>query len=132
MSLWNLANADSTLQGEGKRHHGLMYVSDLETGRIPMRGQSSQPDQAVMRVGSVEIRYYVREPSPDRWNAVGIVIDPEDQPLYYTSNHHRMVVGVGKSRDEAIGDLISRVLSRQTVAASLNDSVGDSSGVYHP
>jgi hypothetical protein len=70
----------------------------------------SDPDQSVLRIGEFEIRYYVREPSPDRWNAVGVIVDADRESKLRTSIDYRMIVGVGSSRDEAIGDLIARVV----------------------
>jgi hypothetical protein len=72
--------------------------------------QPSNPDQSVLRIGELEVRYYVREPSPDRWNAVGVLVDADAETNFRTSADCKLIVGVGPSRDEAIGDLIARVV----------------------
>jgi hypothetical protein len=62
-----------------------------------------------IRVGEIKIKYYVREPSPGRWNAIGIIHLPDGSE----SSRRRcpLIVGVGDTYYEAVGDLMSRSLS---------------------
>jgi hypothetical protein len=76
-----------------------------------MRSDEGLARGAILRIGSMDIRYYVREPSPDHWNAIGVIerhdrADGRDEVI-----GHQMLVGIGSSEDEAIGHLITRVLS---------------------
>ncbi|TVR72975.1 MAG: hypothetical protein EA415_08560 [Sphaerobacteraceae bacterium] len=76
--------------------------------------EESFDNAVILRIGSLDIRYYLREPSPDHWNAIGVIerhdlADGRDQIAGY-----KMIVGVGASEDEAIGDLIARVLVGQS------------------
>jgi hypothetical protein len=78
-----------------------------------MRRETVVQEQTVLQIGNVQVKFYVREPSPDRWNAVGVV-DFGDEPLHIDAQSTcRLIVGSGSTRDEAIGDLIARVLSGQ-------------------
>ncbi len=77
-----------------------------------MRGDAAQAHTTI-QVGAVRVSFYVREPSPDRWNAIGVVSFDGEESRPCTSATCRMIVGSGTSRDEAIGDLIARVLTGQ-------------------
>ncbi len=72
----------------------------------PFNGQP-----AMLQIGDIRVRYYLREPSPDKWNAIGVLNDPGEQQRVVSESDCRMIVGIGPTRDEAIGDLIARVLS---------------------
>jgi hypothetical protein len=65
--------------------------------------------RSILRIGSMDIRFYLREPSPDNWNAIGVIERHDGVNQEITG--HQLIVGVGTSEDEAIGDLITRVLS---------------------
>jgi hypothetical protein len=75
------------------------------------------PAQAKIRIGEIEIKYYLREPSPDHWQAIGVVSDADSMPYGPTSTASRMFVGAGSTADEAIGDLIARVLTMSSAEA---------------
>lgn len=51
--------------------------------------------------------YYTSQPAPTQWVAVGTLAAPEDDP--WSREFPRMVVGCGRSEEEAIGDLHRRV-----------------------
>lgn len=78
-----------------------------------MQYEPSYSGQSVLRIGDIEVRYYVREPSPDKWNVIGIISSLSELNPTIEGEESRLIVGVGPSRDEAIGDLIARVLSAQ-------------------
>lgn len=67
----------------------------------------------ILQLGSVQVNFYVRESSPDQWNSIGVVSFVDGSLLTASETTCRMIVGSGKSRDDAIGDLIARVLSGQ-------------------
>jgi hypothetical protein len=90
-----------------------------------MRGHPSHPERSVMRIGDVEVQYYLREPSPDHWNAVGIITDPDRRAGYRTSQHCQMIVGVGASREEAIGDLVTRTRARSKMTLPLQEATSN-------
>jgi hypothetical protein len=62
-----------------------------------------------IRIGAIKIKYYVREPSPGRWNAIGVIHLPDGS----VSCRRRcpLIVGVGATYYEAVGDLMARSLS---------------------
>lgn len=73
-----------------------------------MNREPACQDWQTIRIGSIDVRYYVREPSPGRWNTIGLIPsrDASPEPV----RRHAMVVGVGDSCIEAMGDLIARVV----------------------
>ena len=82
-----------------------------------MRETTLESHQTI-KIGATTISYYVREPSPDQWVAVGVLGEPADGPgPYRTTTARRMIVGSGRTRDEAIGDLIARVIVDGTILA---------------
>lgn len=76
-----------------------------------MKQDSSSSNRSSFRLGRVEVKYEVREPSPGRWNAVGVLYF--DGSSFPASDQCPMVVGVGPTYYEAVGDLLARVLGRQ-------------------
>lgn len=74
-----------------------------------MDQQTEMLERSSFRVGRIEVKYYVREPSPGVWNAIGVLY--LDQAMMPAMNRCPMVVGVGSTYHEAVGDLLARVLS---------------------
>jgi hypothetical protein len=70
-----------------------------------------KPQQLKIRIGDIEVQYYLREPTPDHWNAIGVICDTDTMPYGTASTSRKMVVGVGTTEDEAVGDLIARVMA---------------------
>jgi hypothetical protein len=70
-----------------------------------------QADQTVLQIGNVRVSFYVRESSPDKWDAIGIVNVDGSSRFAGLEETSRLIVGTGQTRDEAIGDLISRVVT---------------------
>lgn len=80
--------------------------------------REASPDRSsILRIGSIDVRFYLREPSPDNWNAIGVVERHDGDKHEITG--HRLIVGVGSSEDKAIGDLIARVLCLEPGGPSL-------------
>jgi hypothetical protein len=78
-----------------------------------MMRQNFETQQLKIRIGDIEVQYYLREPTPDHWNAIGVITnDAELMPYGSSSTSRKMVVGVGPTEDEAVGDLIARVMSQ--------------------
>ena len=87
----------------------------------------------ILQVGAVQVNFYVREPSPNQWNAIGVVsFDDEAFGVPPSDTTCRMIVGSGPSRDEAIGDLITRVLSGQHPALRHADMALPRTGLPKP
>jgi hypothetical protein len=64
-----------------------------------------------LRIRGIDVRYFLQEPSPDKWNAVGIVGGEFISTVPGRSDQPQLIVGQGRCGDEAVGDLIARVLS---------------------
>lgn len=73
-----------------------------------MSQETGIPVHSSFRLGRIEVKYYLREPSPGTWNAIGVIYF--DQEIMSTMNRCPMVVGVGTTCHEAVGDLLARVL----------------------
>jgi hypothetical protein len=76
-----------------------------------MQGDVPQVGESVLEIGELAIRYYLREPSPDHWNAVGVITRSRSESLFREPDGTSMIVGVGTSQDEAIRDLVKRVVT---------------------
>jgi hypothetical protein len=60
----------------------------------------------VVRVKEHELRYYLRQPSPDQWSAVGVMYSRPSNDSGPRAS--RLIVGTGSSEAAAVSDLISR------------------------
>jgi hypothetical protein len=79
-----------------------------------MSEKSGSYQWQVVRVKEHELRYYLRQPSPGQWSAVGVMYS---RPTNDTGPRaSRLIVGTGPSEAVAVSDLIAR--SAQFIGAS--------------
>jgi hypothetical protein len=63
-----------------------------------------------MVIGDLLLKYRVREPAPDQWNAIGVVCrSSSGAPL---TPGRRLVVGLGNTASGAMADMISSAILR--------------------
>jgi hypothetical protein len=76
-----------------------------------MQREVPHSGESLVEIGDLVIRSYLREPSPDHWNAVGVITRSRNESLFQEPDGTSMIVGVGACPDEAIRDLVKRVVT---------------------
>jgi hypothetical protein len=80
-----------------------------------MAGNSGSSRWHVLRIGEREVRYYLVQPSPERWSAVGVLYARVDGSVPRAC---RMLVGNGQTEHDAVADLVTR--ARRSMIATGN------------